>query len=372
MEMKRRDFIRITGTLILASSMPAVYGFGDLTRKDIREDDYDRVAKLISREEFDILNMASLAPSGHNTQPWKIRIMEPGKWMLCSARQRWLPGVDPANRELMLSMGAFLRNLEIAAGARGYSVNTDILSIDPKDNSIAEISLKKGKSVPFDIEKLTSRRTVRKDLLTLPISAADYSFITGGNKDDFIYIPKGTKEASYLQTATIEANRIQAGRVPAWEELSNWIRWSNSDARKFRNGLTPASMDIKGAAGWFVRNFYNRKSVLTDDFKKKSIDMVTRQVSNYGGWIIITSQKSDIAPLISAGSKFQDMFLNVREKMIAVHPMTQILEEVPFKDNVNNELGIEKKIQFILRTGYIKKYPQPVSLRMPVSWFVSS
>jgi hypothetical protein len=372
MEMKRRDFIRITGTLMLASSLPAVYGFGDLTRKDIKDDDFGKVAKLLSRDEFDILKMASLAPSGHNTQPWRIRVIEPGKWMLGSVRQRWLPGVDPANRELMLSIGAFLRNLEITAGVRGYSTDIDILSIDPKDNSIAEITLKKARPSSFNTDKLTSRRTIRTDSSAMPISTADFSYITGGNKDDFLYIPNGTKEASYLQTATIEANRTQAGRGPAWEELSNWIRWSNSDARKFRNGLTPAAMDIKGISGWVVRNFYTRKTVLTDEFKKKSLDMVTRQVSNCGGWMIITSQKSDIASLISTGSKFQDMFLNVREKMIAVHPMTQILEEIPFKDNVNKELGIGKKIQFILRTGYLKKYPVPVSLRMPVSWFVSS
>jgi hypothetical protein len=372
MEIKRRDFIKMTGGLMLVASMPGIYGFGDLTRKGIREDDYSKVAKLLSRDEFDILNMASLAPSGHNAQPWKIRVMESGKWMLGSARQRWLPGVDPLNRELMLSIGAFLRNLEIAAGVKGYSSDIDILSIDPKDNSIAEITLKKARSSSFNIEKLTSRRTVRKDILTMPLSAADYSYATSNNKDDFIFIPRGTKEASYLQTATIEANRTQAGRGPAWEELSNWIRWSNSDARKYRNGLTPASMDIKGVAGWFVRNFYSRKTVLTDEFKKRSIDMAAQQASNHGGWIIITSQKSDIASLISTGSKFQDMFLNVREKMIAVHPMTQILEEVPFRDNVNKELGIGNKIQFILRTGYLKKYPVPVSLRMPVSWFVSS
>jgi hypothetical protein len=372
MEIKRRDFIRITGELMLIASMPAVYGFGDLTRKDIKEDDYGRLSKLLSRDEFDILSMASFAPSGHNTQPWKIRVTEPGKWMLGSVRQRWFPGVDPANRELMLSIGAFLRNLEIAANIKGFSADIDILSIDPKDNSIAEITLKKTKSSSFNIEKILSRRTVRNGLLNNPLSASDYSFIANGNKDDFHYIPRGSKEASYLQTATIEANRTQASREPAWEELSNWIRWSNSDARKYRNGLTPASMDIKGPAGWFVRHFYSKKTVLTDDFRKKSVEMVEEQVSNYGGWIIISSLKSDIASLISTGSKFQDMFLNTREKMIAIHPMTQILEELPFRDNVNKELGVGKKVQFILRAGYLKKYPSPVSLRMPVSWFVSS
>lgn len=31
-----------------------------------------------------------------------------------------------------------------------------------------------------------------------------------------------------------------------------------------------------------------------------------------------------------------------------------------------------QEIQFILRTGYLKNYPQPVSLRRPIDWFIRS
>jgi hypothetical protein len=372
MKINRRDFIRISGGLALMASLPAIYGFGDLTRHDIKDDDFKELAKLLSRDEYDILSLASLAPSGHNTQPWTIRVIESGKWILGSSKQRWLPGVDPGNRELMLSIGAFMKSLETAAGIKGYSLDADVLSIDPKDTSIAEIELKKGKAPTAMIERLKLRRTVRKGLLTQPVSSTDITYITSGNKEDFLYFPKGSKEATYLEQATIEANRTQSSRNQAWVELSNWIRWSNEDARKFRNGLTPASMGITGLAGWFVRNFYDRSTVLTPEFKKKNIEMVKKQVANCGGWLIMTSPMSDISSVISTGSKFQGMLLKIRERMIAVHPMTQVLEELPFRDIISKDIGSSKRIQFVLRVGYLKKYPDPVSLRMPVSWFVSS
>ena len=66
----------------------------------------------------------------------------------------------------------------------------------------------------------------------------------------------------------------------------------------------------------------------------------------------------------------QRLFLKVREKSIAIHPMTQILEEPSTKQQLNQAVGISENIQFILRTGYLKDYPQPVSLRRPVDWFV--
>ena len=216
MNIKRREFIIGSGSLVLMASMPGITGFGNLKRSDLKDDSSQSIAKLLSPDEIEILKLASLSPSGHNTQPWTIRIIEPYRWMLGSSKQRWLPGVDPENRELLLSIGAFLKTLEIAAKAKGYDISIEILSIDPKDISIAEISLKKSKAVPFPLEKIRTRRTIRSNILNTKISASDLSFITSGNNDVFLFYPKGSKGASYLEDATIEANRTQSYRKVQW------------------------------------------------------------------------------------------------------------------------------------------------------------
>jgi hypothetical protein len=77
---------------------------------------------------MDILYLASLAPSGHNTQPWTVRIVGPQHWIIGSDRERWLPAVDPHNREMLLSLGAFLENLIIAAKAHGYAVDLNVIA----------------------------------------------------------------------------------------------------------------------------------------------------------------------------------------------------------------------------------------------------
>jgi len=66
------------------------------------------------------------------------------------------------------------------------------------------------------------------------------------------------------------------------------------------------------------------------------------------------------------------MLLKIREKMIAIHPMSQMFEEDPWKNRVAKELGLTGGAQWILRIGYLKSYPDPVSLRMPVSWFIQA
>jgi hypothetical protein len=66
------------------------------------------------------------------------------------------------------------------------------------------------------------------------------------------------------------------------------------------------------------------------------------------------------------------MFLKIREKMIAVHPMTQMLEEEPWKNKIAKDLGVEGEVQWLLRIGYVESYPDPVSLRAPLSRFVQA
>ena len=69
---------------------------------------------------------------------------------------------------------------------------------------------------------------------------------------------------------------------------------------------------------------------------------------------------------------FENILLRTRERGIAVHPMTQMLEEEAWKKQAARELGLPGQVQWILRLGYLKTYPDPVSLRRPVSWFVKS
>ena len=96
------------------------------------------------------------------------------------------------------------------------------------------------------------------------------------------------------------------------------------------------------------------------------------QVKTCGGWLVVTSDDPSISTLIEHGRVFQNMLLKIGDKMIAIHPMTQMLEESPWRNQVAKELGLTGEVQWILRIGYLKSYPDPVSLRMPVPWFVQT
>ncbi len=325
----------------------------------------------LTADEKEILYLASLAPSGHNTQPWFVKYLEPYHWIVGNDKSKWLPAVDPMQRETILSIGAFLQNLEYAANSFGYACQFDLLATHKQDENVMEVKLTKTSIIHhFDSQKIKQRRTVRSNYLNDTLKKDDLAYLINEESDFFHFIPNTAKSCQYLNEQTIEANKIQAYRDAAQAELAEWIRFSSKDAEKYADGLTTASMEIDGFAGWIVRNFYGKANVMKKDFREQNIDNVKKEVAQSAGWLLITSKDSEVTTLLETGKRLQRLWLKVRDKNIAIHPMTQILEESATNQALNSSMGISDNIQFILRIGYLKAYPQPVSLRRSVDRFV--
>ena len=369
--MNRRNFIAFAGATIVVAG--GVYYLStdksNFVRTDIKDDSSGNIP--LRDDERAILQLASLAPSGHNTQPWFVKYIEPYHWIIGNDKSKWLLGVDPTQRETMLSIGAFLQNVEYASSNLGYACQFTLLATTNQDENIVEVKLTNViNSTKYNIQKIKQRRTVRSNYLVDVLTKEDVAYLTRDELDFIHYIPNSSKEHQWINEQTIEANRIQAYRDDAEKELADWIRFSSKDAKIHCDGLTLASMEIEGLKGWYLRNFYGKADVMKNSFREKSIDSVKEQVSKSAGWLLITSKDNSVATLLETGKRLQRLLLKIREKNIAIHPMTQILEEPATQQTLKSSIGINDNVQFILRTGYVKNYPQPVSLRRPVNWFV--
>lgn len=77
---------------------------------------------------------AAAAPSMHNAQPWRFRLLTGERLLLLYADpERAMPLSDPDNRSLHIGCGAALFNLRVAAAHRGLAAETRLLpeSQDP-------------------------------------------------------------------------------------------------------------------------------------------------------------------------------------------------------------------------------------------------
>src|ERR1700723_262070 len=118
--MNRRSLLASGGGLVVAgvgASYLAVRNMGSM-------EEYNaavaaaRAALRQTPEIRDFIRYATLAPSGHNTQPWKFRPGEGGVDILPDFSRR-TPVVDPDDHHLFVGLGCSAETLAIAAGARG-------------------------------------------------------------------------------------------------------------------------------------------------------------------------------------------------------------------------------------------------------------
>lgn len=374
MHINRRHFMKQTialGATALGTGSLLNACSSSITRQDLERDVTSQPTMgMLQKEHIAILHHASLAPSGHNSQPWIVRVAGPDQWIIEADPNRRLPGVDPQNREAMLSLGAFTENLVLTAGALGFRADATVIAGSSFDREVIKIDLHQETPSPYPLERITRRMTVKHGYLAREISSHDVEILAKPFDGRLFYFPNETPHAECIREGAIEHFRKQTYRKDAQAESIKWFRLSDEAAEKHRDGLTVQGMEIQGFKGWYVSHFVKPEDFLKPSFLEQSVDHTARLARQGGGWMVITSQGNTVADLIDTGRKFERMALTARENMIAIHPMTQFLEEKEGLGQIMAHHRADMHPQFILRVGYLDKYPRPVSLRRPVNWFV--
>ena len=100
---------------------------------------------------------AILAPSSHNTQPWRFVIIG-SELLVCADRTRSLPNIDPFDRELIVSCGAALFNLRVALAYFNIPVEITTFPHSAEPDVVARIVFAELRA-----ETLRSRQSLRRN-----------------------------------------------------------------------------------------------------------------------------------------------------------------------------------------------------------------
>ncbi|ARV58579.1 nitroreductase [Nostocales cyanobacterium HT-58-2] len=197
---------------------------------NISERDFPKLGSPSEQLEF-LLNYAILAPSGHNTQPWLFRIAHE-TIELYADRTRALPVNDPLDRELTISCGAALLNLQLAIRHFGY---TDVVKTFPNpDDSdlLAHIWLGDPREETEEehllFATMTRRHTNRLpfqnwDIPETLLSIMKKSTIAEGA---WLEIIEGEDLRNAVADLIAEGDRIQLADPHFRRELAAWIHSS--------------------------------------------------------------------------------------------------------------------------------------------------
>jgi nitroreductase len=154
------------------------------------------------------LRAAIAAPSVHNTQPWLFRPLDDRLEVLADERRR-LAVLDPAGRDMLLSVGAAVCNLRVAVEARGRRSLVDLLPYADRPDVVAVVRL--GESIPTDprtamlARAIERRRTNRRPFSDRPLP-------------------------EWLQTALVESARAEGATLVFVDEIGRYDVLTLADA----------------------------------------------------------------------------------------------------------------------------------------------
>jgi nitroreductase len=310
-----------------------------VTPWELREQDFPADGTLPERLLF-LLRYAVLAPSSHNTQPWKFRIRE-SEIEVYKDLSRWLKVADADQRELHISIGCALENLLIAAEHFGFGQNVVYLPETGHDEHVATVQL-----VP-DGEPTVYRRPELFDAI----------------------ITRSTSHKSFENRAIPETERAWLGDCCAEQAISLWLTDDarikqqvdelivRADAQQFANPEWREELGHWLGQGVFGTSWMMSKlgqlAVTYLDMSKGVARKDSELLESAPMIGAITSEQNAVDTQIQAGQVFERIALTATVLGIRVHPMSQILEFPELKEELVRLLPNPELVpQHAFRLGY--------------------
>lgn len=180
-----------------------------------------------------LVGLACLAPSMHNTQPWRWRL-DGGDILLYADLDRQLPVEDPSGRNLTISCGAALHHLRFAAHALSWDTEVERFPDGTDSDLLARIRPSHGvaSATPLDdLDALRVRCTDRRRFTSWPVPDMELEALAAEAVE-------AGASALAVTDATLRfrcerlvnaAHDLRAEDVSAVEEQNRWLARTGSD-----------------------------------------------------------------------------------------------------------------------------------------------
>lgn len=307
----------------------------------------------------EVLALACRAPSVHNTQPWRWWIRPP-RVGLRADRSRQLVFSDPLGRNLMLSCGAALHQLQVAAAGLGLSVTITRLP-DPGDPdllAIAELT-PSGPPTPEaldELEALRRRQTDRRRFTAWPVTDEQLDRLAGiAQRWGSRVLPlTGGSTRALIEELADRATEIQARHAPLLGEQREWVAHSAED------GVPVASLPAQTHPG-------ERR----DRFTRGAEQAPQGRSSLVGtdGVLAICTSADTPAAWLDAGETLSAMWLRATREGLSLVPLSQVIEVYETRATLRSSVVYDlAHPQLLVRVGWqeLTRPPQPMSPRRPL------
>ncbi len=392
--MKRRNFVRIAGGGIVMTATVSTLGLAGCSSvmpPEAIEAWRGPAADVALGPDLRrwLLSYAILAPHSHNLQSWIADLSRPDEIVLRCDLQRLLPQTDPLSRQIMMSHGTLLELLDLAARERGLRADITLFpegtfGPDKLDTRpVARIQLRPDATVHKDplFAQILRRHTNRNayDLQRAVPSAAWQAMAAAVQPHALRFGQVGVEESTALVThrrIALEAWRIELTTSRTIMESFDVLRVGSAEVVAHRDGLS--LLDPMAVALARLGLLDRSKAPAPDAYATTSqVKDFAQKLDSTPGFLWIVTEGNDRVTQVNAGRAYARVQLAATAHDVAMHPLSQALQEYPEQDKPYAEIHAltsaarpGQTVQMWARVGYAP--PVEPAPRRPMQDFIRS
>jgi nitroreductase len=317
-------------------------------------------AALAGRPEIqDFIRYATLAASGHNTQPWRFRVGE-GQIEILPDFSRRTPVVDPDDHHLFASLGCAAENLALAVGAGG---SRGEIGFEPANDGSVVFTSGGGPSVGSALfDAIPKRQSTRADYDSKPVSAADLKTLaaTAAVPGVDLILITDRPQIDRVRDLVVAGNNAQVADAAFVRELKTWLRFSPREAIESGDGLFSAATGNPTLPAWLGPRAFDWAFKADAENEKYA-----RHLRSSAGVAVFVSQRDDREHWVLAGRACQRFALQATALGLKHAFINQPVEVANLRPELAALVGMPgRRPDIVMRFGYGPALP--FSARRPV------
>ncbi|GIE00383.1 NAD(P)H nitroreductase [Paractinoplanes durhamensis] len=288
----------------------------------------------------DCVRAATLAPSLHNSQPWRFRIDEPVTDVYADQVRR-LQVIDPMGREQLISVGAAVFTLRLAIRQAGYRSELALFPEPGRPDLVARVTAAQPASSNPAVEALFAaiphRHTNRWPFAqtAIPADALGHLAEAARREGATLTVAGATARDAILGLAQEADRRLH--ELPGYQqELARWTGAVRGDG-----------VPSRAAGPWDAL-----ESMPVRDFGELSgMPRRSEKFEPYPTLLVLATHSDEPADWVRAGQALQRALLTATWLNLATTPISQPVE-VPAVRQVLAAPEAGRFAQMVLRVGY--------------------